>query len=177
MCGDGGCIERDHVCDSILDCADHSDAKNCSRGLTSVVYLQPSDIPQQCPEANDLPSVCTDSCSSNADCRAGEACCRSGCGMTCVVSLPVRPVCRSIARQRQQAGLLGAFVPSCEEDGSFSEHQCRAGLCWCVDVETGQPVSNGTRVRSSCTRCSRGNGRDSVAVGTSFTSDDGCNTW
>ena len=33
--------------------------------------------------------------------------------------------------------LIGAFIPQCEEDGSYSEVQCHgsAGYCWCVDGE------------------------------------------
>jgi hypothetical protein len=35
------------------------------------------------------------------------------------------------------AGLLGAFVPSCESDGSYSPKQCHpsTGYCWCVDED------------------------------------------
>lgn len=179
MCGDGDCIDSSRVCDQLPDCTDRSDAQNCSRDLTSVVYLQPSDIPRQCPDANDVPTVCGNStCSRDADCRDGQACCNSGCdelSFSCTTAIPVRPVCRSLARQRRQDGLLGAFVPSCEEDGSFSEQQCRAGFCWCVDVATGQPVSSGSRSSVSCTRCTTENG--TMPVGISFSSSDGCNTW
>ena len=32
-------------------------------------------------------------------------------------------------------GIVGAFVPQCEEDGSYSKVQCHGstGYCWCVD--------------------------------------------
>ena len=32
-------------------------------------------------------------------------------------------------------GLIGEFVPQCEEDGSFATTQCwgSTGECWCVD--------------------------------------------
>ena len=173
-CGDGSCIDSAHVCDSLLDCADHSDAENCSRELTGVVYLQPSDIPQQCPEAINIPATCGDRCGSG--CREGQACCPTGCGIACTASIPVRPTCRSIARQVRQSGLLGAFTPSCEEDGSFSERQCRERFCWCVDVQTGQPVTNGSIAEQTCGSCIR-EGGNSLPVGASFSSDDGCNTW
>ena len=32
-------------------------------------------------------------------------------------------------------GLIGEFIPQCEEDGSYSPLQCwsSTGYCWCVD--------------------------------------------
>lgn len=167
------------MCDSILDCADHSDAENCSRGLTAVEYLRPSDIPLQCPNASNLPAVCGTRCTAEGnECRDGQLCCNSGCGRICMTGVSQQPLCRVLSRRSQQAGLIGAFQPACELDGSFSELQCHGstGYCWCVDVQTGQPVTNGTRGGMSCTRCSTASG-DSVAVGASFSSEDGCNTW
>lgn len=178
-CGDGHCIANSHVCDSLLDCADHSDADNCTRGLTAVQYLMASDIPLQCPNASNQLAACGHTCSvGEEDCRAGQLCCDTGCGHTCVAGVPIHPICRTMAQRSQEAGLIGAFQPSCEEDGRFSELQCHGstGFCWCVDVETGQPVTNGTRGGEACTRCTTANG-DSVPVGTSFSSRDGCNTW
>ena len=168
------------MCDRLLDCSDHSDAENCSRGLEAVVYLQPSDIPQQCPNTSNFPAVCDADLCRAGECESGELCCSSGCGsMACTAGVPIQPICRSMSRQAQQLGLIGAFQPSCEEDGSFSELQCHGstGYCWCVDVQTGQPVSNGTRGGTPCTRCTRAASGDSVAVGSSFSSPDGCNTW
>ncbi len=39
------------------------------------------------------------------------------------------------------SGLIGEFVPQCEEDGSYSPMQCwgSTGYCWCVD-------ENGTEI-------------------------------
>lgn len=178
-CGDGHCIDSSHVCDSLLDCADHSDAENCSRGLTAVEYLRPSDIPQQCPNVSNLLAVCGRRCTpGGSECEGGQLCCDTGCDSTCMTGLPIQPICRTMVRRSQQAGLIGAFEPSCEEDGSFSELQCHGstGFCWCVDVETGQPVTNGTRGGETCTRCSTATG-ESMPVGASFSSPDGCNTW
>ena len=160
MCGDGNCINEDYVCDSLIDCTDYSDTQNCSIGLTGVVYLQPSDFQRQCPAANNAPAVCGTSCSHDRDCRnPGELCCDSSCGQSCTA---FQPICHNMVQS-----LLGAFQPSCEDDGSFSEVQCHERSCWCVDVVTGQPVTNGTRDSLKCTRCSGENG-ESVLVGASF---------
>ncbi len=161
----------------MLDCTDHSDMRNCSRDLTGVVYLQESDIPQQCPDSSNLLSIC-----GNTDCQecgSQELCCNTRCGKTCAQSIPVTPICQSIYRVRQnQSGLIGGFQPTCDEDGSFSEVQCHGstGYCWCVDVEFGQPVTNGTRSRPSCPRCTKDDG-DEVPIGATFSSSDNCNTW
>lgn len=178
-CGDGECITRNRVCDSLLDCSDHSDAGNCSRGLDAVVYLQPSAIPHQCPDTSNSPAVCDGTPCRSGECGGGQMCCDSGCGSTiCSDGVPITPACPVMRRQADERGLIGGFRPSCEEDGSFSEVQCHGstGYCWCVDVESGQPVSNGARGEPSCGHCTRDNG-DSVAIGTSFPSSDGCNTW
>ena len=176
MCGDGHCIDASHVCDSVLDCADHSDANNCSQSLSAVQYLQPSDIVRECPRASDL--LCADTtCSGHEQCSEGEMCCATECGNTCVSGIPQQPLCHAIAQRSQGEGLIGAFQPSCQPDGSFSELQCHGstGFCWCVDVMSGQPVSNGTRGFQNCSRCRTATG--SVPVGTNFNSADNCNTW
>jgi len=45
-------------------------------------------------------------------------------------------------------GMIGEFVPQCEEDGSYSPIQCwfSTGYCWCVD-ENGVEIS-GTSIQS-----------------------------
>merc|ERR1712013_967416 len=48
---------------------------------------------------------------------------------------PPAPVTSCVAaRNAVPAGLLGAFVPECKEDGSYKEKQCHGstGHCWCV---------------------------------------------
>jgi len=38
--------------------------------------------------------------------------------------------------------LLGAFVPECQTDGSYSAKQCRGSQCYCADPATGLPILN-----------------------------------
>ena len=44
--------------------------------------------------------------------------------------------------------MIGSFVVSCEEDGSFKKRQCHGstGYCWCVDEKTGEKIQ-GTETR------------------------------
>ena len=78
-------------------------------------------------------------------------CCANGCGHSCIVGVTVAPLCPALARQ--QYGAIGAFIPECESDGSFSATQCwgSIGYCWCVDTVTGRPISEGMRGEPGCT--------------------------
>ena len=52
--------------------------------------------------------------------------------------------------------LLGAFMPQCNEDGSYKEVQCHGstGYCWCVDKNGNK--KEGTEVRSKRPKCGKG---------------------
>ena len=52
--------------------------------------------------------------------------------------------------------LLGAFIPQCNEDGSYKKVQCHGstGYCWCVD-ESGTK-RKGTEVRFRQPDCEKG---------------------
>merc|ERR1712142_1407236 len=47
--------------------------------------------------------------------------------------------------ERENRGVLGAFIPDCKDDGSYETKQCHGstGYCWCVD-ESGDEIQ-GTR--------------------------------
>lgn len=55
--------------------------------------------------------------------------------------------CRAAAAKHNETRLIGAYIPQCEADGSFSALQCHGsiGHCWCTD-EQGREI-NGTRSR------------------------------
>eukprot|EP00999_Lentomonas_sp_LEN2_P001085 NODE_2091_length_655_cov_66.731061_g2041_i0.p2 GENE.NODE_2091_length_655_cov_66.731061_g2041_i0~~NODE_2091_length_655_cov_66.731061_g2041_i0.p2 ORF type:complete len:175 (-),score=48.99 NODE_2091_length_655_cov_66.731061_g2041_i0:55-579(-) len=52
------------------------------------------------------------------------------------------------AREKMTKGLLGGYVPHCDDDGSFSRVQCwgSTGYCWCVEKQSGKTIP-GTKVR------------------------------
>ena len=39
-------------------------------------------------------------------------------------------------------GLLGVPVPRCDEYGNYDTIQCRKGMCWCADPDTGVAIAN-----------------------------------
>ncbi len=178
-CGDRTCIRRSQVCDGILDCNDGADVKNCTEGFSNVYYLTERDIPVHCPASSDSLGACVIQCDSDDNCTSGTICCENGCGQTCVTGNRFQILCPSILRQSMQSDRLGMFRPECQDDGTFSPVQCHGstGYCWCVDIDSGQPISEGVRgERPVCGSCTRRDGEE-VAVGESYRSEDGCNTW
>ena len=69
------------------------------------------------------------------------------------------PDCGQLSACEQEAadatGLMGAFVPQCEEDGSYSSKQCSGstGYCWCVN-DSGNEIP-GTSVQADSLDCSQ----------------------
>lgn len=53
--------------------------------------------------------------------------------------------------------LIGAYVPQCNEDGSYKEVQCHGstGYCWCVNDKGVKREE--TEIRFKTPNCSKGN--------------------
>ena len=177
-CSDGTCIRQSEVCDTILDCRDGSDARNCGTPFANVYYLTHQDVPLACPDMLDTLGTCTDDC-DRTNCNDGNICCESSCGQTCTAGTPRTPLCPSVQSQNERTGLLGRFIPRCNQDGSFLEVQCHEHYCWCVNVLTGDPVSDGIEGEEPQCGGFRCEGTDGVmlGIGESQMSGDGCNMW
>lgn len=65
--------------------------------------------------------------------------------------------CEQLSSQASANGLVGAYVPQCNVDGSFSSEQCwgSTGFCWCVD-EYGKEIP-GTKIRGKPDCSKKGN--------------------
>ena len=61
----------------------------------------------------------------------------------------VRELAEKLAKSEFGDLKTGAYVPSCEKDGSYSKTQCHksTGFCWCVN-ENGEEIP-GTKVKGS----------------------------
>ncbi len=112
-------------------------------------YVTP---PISCPDSNEsmlgacvITSDCLDvGLGSTENCNEGSLCCETGCGgLLCNEGVHPSPLCSAVQAKvtNESNGLLGAYIPQCEEDGSFSSPQCHEGMCWCVDVETGKALN------------------------------------
>ena len=57
--------------------------------------------------------------------------------------------CQQKARNVSKSGLVGAYIPQCNPDGTYKTNQCHAsiGYCWCADPDGGEWPD--TRVRGS----------------------------
>lgn len=127
-----------------------------------VPYYQ---VPLECPTNRmlDLVGTCNisqRSCTEDSACAANMLCCQTGgCGHYCTRPVSSAQPCyavRELLRSGSSVGgTPGQFIPTCQNDGSFSPTQVHGstGLSWCVNVQTGQPVSP-FNPRGSTSTCS-----------------------
>ena len=153
----GVCLED---CSSDSDCPEDDD-KCCSNGCGHVCmtgleipYHAP---PLRCPEVPaDVAGICSEECNQTGGCgNEGELCCSNGCGHVCVQGVYPAPLCEAIRDEVMNSSLVGAFVPECDANGSFASIQCHGstGYCWCVAMETGEPVTD--TLRFQMPQCSK----------------------
>lgn len=119
-------------------------------------YVEP---PLSCPDVEAFGACVIQSECMNIEsgatggCDKGHICCSTGCGILCNEGVTPSPLCSAVKAKAENAsrGLLGAYIPQCEEDGSFSKVQCSEGYCWCVHTETGK--STGVFATGSLPQC------------------------
>lgn len=82
-------------------------------------------------------------------CDPNELCCANECGWSvCVPRWLENPCLMAVAlalntsRSSSGATLLGSYTPLCTTDGLFREIQCHTHYCWCVNRDTGVPLSD-----------------------------------
>ena len=124
--------------------------------LTAEANFSPSSILAYgyfiCPAVTyDRLGLCTEECSADSDCEQGFKCCSNGCGHQCMQGVTTSSRCLYLER-KYNPKLIGAYIPQCDEDGSFRKYQCHGstGYCWCVDQSTNKPISNHVRSIPQC---------------------------
>jgi len=142
----GICSEEcsnDDDCDAAMMCCSNGCGHVCTHPAVTPYHAPPYDCPV--PD-DDTAGACVEDCGSEGECPNGQQCCSNGCGHTC------QGVCHLIQAKLSNQTLIGAFIPECEDDGGFSAIQCHGstGYCWCVDTQTGSPLSEQARGEVQC---------------------------
>lgn len=128
-------------------------SNGCGRTCVNPDRVPYYAIPLECPttQLSGLTGTCNTTqptCSDNSVCGSNQLCCQTDhCGRFCVEAINSTQPCLAL-RQLLTSGLTaggipGAYVPLCQDDGTFNTTQFHGstGLSWCVDVRTGYPVS------------------------------------
>ena len=139
----GICAEEcsnDSDCNTPQKCCYNSCGHTCT-DPTPIPYIAP---PLECPDFSNEPVICDiRECNDSTDCADGRLCCQNPCGsLVCSPGSPPPYPCTATVNSMNGA-LLGGFVPKCGNgDGTFLALQCFSHYCWCVQSDTGVPVSN-----------------------------------
>ena len=139
---DTGCSASGQLC-----CPTSCGGRVCVQGDLVPYY----PVPPTCPTPTSrtaLTSNCSSaqSCRSDGSCPFGQLCCNIGCGRVCVAG-QFSQSCAVVLGEIRAAGIHpppGYYTPMCASDssGKFNATQCTEGLCWCVDINSGRPVSS-----------------------------------
>ena len=149
----GLCVEACDNCNSDQLCC----SNGCGRVCTLSDVIPYYDTPLVCPDLDsDVFATCQQECNSDSDCSSGaDLCCSNGCGTACVSGVSAIEKCSAIVDLFSAIETpLGAYVPQCRVDGSFAPVQFHEAASWCVDSQTGQPLSGyypiGTQPNCTC---------------------------
>ena len=114
-------------------------------------------VPRECPRSTGQCTTRRPSCTDDSTCAANQLCCRNGnCGSFCMDAIESSQPCSTVRGLLLAGGHArpGAFVPACQDNGMYSPTQFHGstGFSWCVNIQTGQPVS-GYYPRGTIAQC------------------------
>jgi len=149
----GACViscRSDEECsgtDGQLCCSTGCGGRVCTVGDRVPYY----PVPPTCPAYTTLATRTVNcsmrrSCSAGSACPDGQLCCTTECGRVCEAGQYVNQ-CEVVLGEIRSAGIRpppGYYTPMCASDNHsrFNATQCTEGLCWCVNVQSGRPVSS-----------------------------------
>lgn len=137
-------------CSSSLKCCYNGCGYSCMTAHTIPYIDISSSYITECPAPSDMP--CADvrgSCREEGagfGCQVGEMCCDTDCGSAlCMSSVLESPcfVAVAVALSPNSTQLtVEGYRPQCTSQGNFRQIQCHAHYCWCVNPDSGVPLSD-----------------------------------
>lgn len=145
ICSDS--CSSDQPCQENYKCCSNGCGHSCM--LAERIPYYP--IPLECPSPQHYDPTCPpqqQACTDATVCADNQLCCQRGqCGRYCTEAVNSSQPCLALRHllmpNGSQGGIPGAYVPSCQDDGTFSPAQFHGstGYSWCVNVQTGYPIS------------------------------------
>ena len=146
------------------NCQSHSDCSSslhCCYDGCGYSCIQPTRIPyiqlpspsaaDGCPSPSSVP--CAKTTSSNVSCMddgnscsSSNMCCENSCSeavcLSTVDSTPCFSATEIVLLSNSSLELLGSYKPLCTTQGLFRGIQCHEHYCWCVETQSGKPLSD-----------------------------------
>ncbi|GFQ94419.1 uncharacterized protein TNCT_239591 [Trichonephila clavata] len=119
--------------------------QNCTSGITPLGFMM--EMEPKCDEKGKYLFM---------QCFKGSkfCACFSKRGFPITPPLSFLKSCKCLVKKnkKESSGMIGGYVPQCEEDGTFKKQQCHysTGYCYCADPYTGKRTTKPSRDDPKC---------------------------
>lgn len=139
----------DQSCEEGLKCC----SNGCGHSCVMPDHIPYYPTPPECPASllYDITGTCPQqqqACTDASVCADSQLCCQHGrCGRYCTEAVNSTQPCLAIRNLLisglSEGGIPGAYVPACQDDGTFAPTQFHGstGFSWCVNIQTGYPAT------------------------------------
>lgn len=136
-------------CSSPLQCCYDGCGYSCTQpSHIPYIHLPSSSAAGGCPSPNLVPCAkASGSCLDEGySCNGDSRCCENSCsGAVCLSTVDSTPCFTAVGialLSNSSQELLGRYKPLCTTQGLFRGIQCHEHYCWCVEVQSGRPLSD-----------------------------------